>query len=334
MKVGSGLLTQLERCGLSAKLADEHPEAGEDKRDFRNVKLEIGRAWGSRTQATLPDADTALSWLVSQPFCAEQVNEPLDLVDEETGEVLVTGRPGAVAIQDDGEVLVLRWTTGDEFDAPEPEDDIGLVAMGLAGAKGRPFRVATVGLKNGNVFPRRSRLFEAAEHPALWARIRAAASRPRIACPGDWCGACRQAPYCEAWLARAKTALAVLGEEAPLTEGADGKPQIPQLDLTDESASAVMARIKLVEKAAELAKDQIKSFVRHGGSCIVNGKEYYPGGRAGKESVSIEAMKELTAPREGDTDEVAKIKKAVAGIIKTGQPYEQFGWRNPKAVRR
>ena len=38
-------------------------------------------------------------------------------------------------------------------------------------------------------------------------RIKAAVSRPRIACPGDWCGACKQAPYCEAWLARARRAV-------------------------------------------------------------------------------------------------------------------------------
>ena len=40
------------------------------------------------------------------------------------------------------------------FDAPEPDDDLGLMAMGLAVAKGRTFRVAHVVLKEHEVAAR------------------------------------------------------------------------------------------------------------------------------------------------------------------------------------
>jgi hypothetical protein len=314
MKTGAGLLNQLERCGLAAKLADEHPEASEDRRDFRNVRTEIARAWATQTEAVLPDANVALGWLVSQAACVESVGEQLDLIDETTGEVLVTGRPGFVAVHADGEVLVGRWTTGDEHDAPEPEDDLGLVAMGLAASKRRSFRVATVALKDGQTFPRRSGVFEASQQPALWARIRAAVSRPRIACPGDWCGACRQAPYCPAWLARARTALVVLSEEAPLTEGPDGELQIPQLDLTTDTCSAGMARVKMIKKACELFEEQAKSFVRKGGRCVVDGKEFYTSPRAGRETADVKALK---------ADGLEKY-------IHRGEGFEGWGWRKAR----
>jgi hypothetical protein len=309
MKVGSGLLKQLERCGLSAKLADEHVEAGEDKHGFRNVKTEIARAWASQTMATLPESHAALAWLTSLRGSIEHVGEPLDLVDHDTGEVLVSGRPGAVvtSAHPDVEVLVVTWQHADQFDAPEPEDDLGLLAMGLAASGGLPFRVATVALRGDEAFPRRSQVFPPAEHQALLARIRAAVSRPRIACPGDWCGSCRQSVYCPAWLARAKVALTVFAAEMqPGDAGAD------TLEITNENAGALAVRLKMVKAAHDLASEQLKHFVRHGGRCVVDGKEYYLGQRDGRETANVAALK---ADGLGEK------------YVKKGEPYEMPGWR-------
>jgi hypothetical protein len=332
MKVGSFLLGQLERCGLSAQLANDHAEASDDSSGFRLAKIEIARAFHADDQPTIPEADAALHWLVREPGKIVSVGESLDLVDQTTGEVLVTGRPGAVLSDP---CMVVSWRNADAFDDSEPEDDLGLVAMGLAACNGQPFRVATLAIRGRETFPRRSPEFAPDKQPALLARIKAAVGRPRIACPGAWCGSCKQAVYCNAWKARAITALVTM-ENMPMhmVVGADGiLVEEPNLDLTNDRSSAVMERVKLIRKAADLAEEQAKRFVRRGGSCVVAGKEYYPGQRDGKESFSLSDLKDIAAPCDGDTDEVTVLKTSLRGLIKTGQPYEQFGWRKAKAAR-
>jgi hypothetical protein len=291
---------------MSAALAADHRERGEDRHGMRDVRTEIARAYSVQDRPTLPEAEAATRWLIGESGIIEAVGGQYDLADETTGEVLASGRAGAVLVGDDGVVLVVDWTHADAYDAPEPEDDLGLVAMGLAAAKGRSFRLATVALRGLEVFTRRSHVFEPDTHPALLARIRQAVSQPRdVACPGEWCGACRQAVHCDAWRARATTALTVFEAEAPLAE--DG---IPQLDLTDDTCGPLMERIKCVEKAIELAKDQVKAYVRRGGRCVVGGKSYQPFSSKGRESVDIKALKAA------GHDE----------FVRTGEPFETFRW--------
>jgi len=334
MKLGPALLMQLERCGLSAKLAAEHREIGEG--DFVDTRTEIARCWHANDQPQLPAALAALQWLSTEPGTVRTVGEELDLIDPATGEVLVGGKPGAVIDGPDC-VLVVSWASTDWHTDAVPGDDLGELAMGLAACGGRPFRVATVQVgDDGAAFVERSNPVEPDKHPALLARIKAAKARPPVACPGDWCGGCRQAAYCEAWVARAKTALTVFSEEtgaADITE--DTKPteiQIPQLDLTSELAGQVIMRIRFLENACDLAKKQVQAFVRNGGCCVVAGKEYYPGSRDGRETASVADLKEIAQDNPADPPEVAALKRQVLASIKTGDPYEQFGWRNIKAA--
>lgn len=330
MKTGTALLKQLERCGWAAHLAQEHREISDS--EFREKKIEIARAFHANDQAQFGEAHAALRWLMSEPGVVRTVGESLDLVDPDTGEVLVQGKPGAVIDTPDG-VLVVSWAAKEWHTDEEPDDDLGLLAMGLAASGGKPFRVATVALTEEEAFCRRSmQPYEPAGHAALLDRIRKAVARPKIPCPGEWCGACKQAPHCEAWLARAKTALAVLEAEAPLEEGDDGKPRIPQLDLTNDSAGQVMARIKLARKACDLAEEQVKAFERRGGHVVVNGKEYYSRSCDGKETVSAAAVKDLAKKNDADSPEVVALKAQLAGLVKTGDPFESFGWRNAKAA--
>lgn len=303
MKCGSHLISQLERCGLSAQLAEDHREVGDDSSGARVTRQEIGRAWATKDQARDPVAHTALQWLMATAAIARNVygvGEDLDLVDAD-GVVLVSGRPGAIIEQMDGEMLVVFWSIGDRFDAPEPEDDLGHLAMGLAVDVGKGFRVADVYLRDGEAICRRSNLFAPEGHAALLDRIRQAVNRPRVACPGDWCGGCRQAPYCEAWTARAKVGLSVVMGD--------------QLDITNENAGELAARIKMVETAVELAKDQLKAAVRKGIRCVVDGKEYYSRSCDGRETADVKALK---------ADGLTKY-------IKVGNPYETFGWRKAGA---
>jgi len=337
MKVGSFLLGQLEKCGLSAQLANDHAEASDDSSGFRLAKIEIARAFHANDQPTITEADAALHWLAGEPGKIVAVGESLDLVDPTTGEVLVSGRPGAVLIDP---CMVVSWRNADAFDESEPEDDLGLVAMGLAAsmaAGGQPFRVATLAIRGRETFPRRSPEFAPDKHPALLARIKAAVGRPRIACPGDWCGGCRQAVYCEAWLARARTALAVMGEQIPsVEEGA-----APQVDLTNENAGAFSERIEYAEKAAKLAKDILKRFVRNGGRCVKNGKQLHLGSCDGRKTVSAEDLQSFAAMRtvpagaladmvsslKDQEGHVVCLKSELEALVKVGKPYETSSWK-------
>ena len=303
MKLGSGLLAQLERCGLSAKLADEHREASDDSSGFRIAKIEIARAFAANDQPTVPESEAALRWLAAEPGTIVSVGTEVDLVDQVTGEILVTGRPGAV-IADPNMVVV--WRNADAFDESEPEDDLGNLAMGLAVFAGKPFRLATVALRELETFPRRSSEIAPDTHASKLERIRAAVGRPRVACPGDWCGACRQNVYCPAWKARAEVSIgAFLGDLHPVEGDA-----VTALEITNENAGALADRIKMVEKLAELAKDQLKSFVRNGGTCRMNGKVYKSSLSKGRETADVAALK---------ADGLTKY-------IKVGQPFETFRW--------
>ena len=297
MRCRAGLLAQLEKCALSAKLAAEHDETSESAERSRLIRTEVTRAWAVQDQGTMPEAEAALAWLRGQS--CDRVGEPVDLVDPDTGEVLVSGRPGAVL---DEPNCVVAWKTGDPRGIGEPEDDLGLIAMGLACFGGEPFQTAYVAFQGMEAFPRRSPVFEPAGHAGLMARIKAAAGRPPVACPGDWCGACRQRLYCPAWKARTELALTVLPVEAK------------SLDITNENAPALWMRIKAIEEACELAKDQLKGFVRAGGRLEVDGKEYYLGQSEGRETADVKALKAA----------------GLMDYIKKGDPFERAGWRKIK----
>ena len=300
MRTGSQLLAMLERCGLSAALAEQHREISDDSSGARVTRQEICRAWATKDQPQTEDAHAALVWLSSLGARnVYGVGEELDLVDQD-GVVLVSGRPGAIIEQQDGELLVVSWVIGDPYDPAEPEDDLGLLAMGLAVDIGKGFRVGHVYIKGGDAVCRRSPVFPVGTHPALWDRIRQATSRPRVACPGDWCGACRQNIYCEAWLARAKTGLSVV--------------MGTQLDITSDNAGALAEQIKMVKAATKMAEDQLKSAVRKGVRCVVDGKEYSLGHRDGVETVDKDKLR-------------SALGEEAEKFIKRGQPFEMPGWR-------
>ena len=296
MKVRAGLLQQLEKCSLSAKLAADHDETSESAERSRLIRTEVTRAFHVQDQASLPEAEAALAWLRGEPGQVVKVGEPVDLVDLETGEVLVSGRPGAVL---DDPNTVVAWKCGDPRGIGEPEDDLGLVAMGLACFGGQPFQTCYVAFDGLRAFPRRSPVFEPDSHAGLFARIKAASERPPVACPGDWCTACRQRVYCPAWKARTELALTVLPVEAKA------------LEITNENAPALWTRIKAVEEACDLAKEQLKSFVRAGGRLEVDGKEYYLGQSDGRETADVKALKAA----------------GLVEYIKKGDPFERAGWR-------
>ena len=300
MRIRSSLLSQIEKCGLAGQLAADHDETSASAERSRLIRTEVTRAWAVQDLGALPEAEAALTWLRAEPCQHARIGEPLDLVDQETGEVLVTGKPGAVLA---GPGTVVAWKTGDPMGYGEPENDLGLIAMGLAAFMGQPFQTCYVALDGLQAFPRRSPVFEPDAHAELLARIKAAVARPPVACPGDWCGGCRVNVYCPAWKARAEVALTVLPKE--MREGPE------KLEITNANSGALMQRIKDVEAAAKLAREQLKAHVRAGGECILDGKRMVLGFCEGKETPDLAALKAA----------------GLTQYIKTGDPYETSTWK-------
>ena len=307
MRIRAGLLSQIEKCGLAAALSAEHDETSESAERSRLIRTEVTRAFHVQDQGALPEAKAALAWLRAEPGHLLKVGEPVDLVDLDTGEVLVTGKPGAVLSGPPN--TVAAWKTGDPRNIGEPEDDFGLIAMGLACFGGLPFQTCYVALDGLEAFPRRSPVFEPDSHAGLFARIKAAAERPPVACPGDWCGGCRQRWYCGAWRARAEVALMVLPKET----GVDGPKTAEEvkLEITNENAGALAVRIEMVKHAHDIAYEQLKAFVRSGGTCVKNGKVMVLGTTAGRETADVKALK---------ADGLDKY-------VKKGDPFETPRWK-------
>ena len=297
MRCRAGLLAQLERCGLAAALASQHDETSESAERSRLIRQEVTRCWHVEDRATIPEAEAALTWLRAEATTDVIAGQPLDLVDPDTGEVLVSGRPGAVLWTPN---MVVKWCCGDPMGIGEPEDDLGLIAMGLAAFTGQPFQTCYVAFDGLQAFPRRSPVFEPSTHAGLFARIKAAANRPPVACPGDWCSACKQRWYCPAWKARTELALTVLPAE------------VQALEITDQNAPALWVRIRAVEQACELAKDQVKSFVRAGGRLAIDGKQYYLAQCEGRETADVKAIKAA----------------GLTQYLKQGAPYETTRWKS------
>ena len=304
MRVKAALISQLERCGLSASLAATHDETSASAERSRLIRTEVARAWAVQDRGSLPEAEAALAWLRGEQQTEVHVGEPLDLVDLETGEVLVSGRPGAVLAPSN---TVAAWKCGDPMGFGEPEDDLGLVAMGLAAFGGRPFHTCYVSFDGLQAFPRRSPVFESSTHAGLFARIKAAVGRPPVACPGDWCGACRQKWYCDAWKARAQVALMVLPKEVTTVEGGE-----IHLDLTNENAGEFAVRLDMLKDVRECGYELLKAFVRAGGRAVKDGKVMTLGQCEGRETADVKAIKAA----------------GLTQYIKTGEPFEVPRWKS------
>lgn len=329
------ILRQVEQCGWAAQLSQQYREIMEDRHGARDVRTEIRRAYEVRDMATLEDAHSALRWLSGEPGQVEQVGAEFNLEDND-GVVLTSGHVGVVVVHPDGEVLVAQWVVGDRYNYPDPEEDLGLVAAGLAFAKGRPFKVAHVFLAEGDAFPRRSKLFAFEDQAELWGRIIKASSAPRVPCPGDWCGHCRQAQYCEAWLARAQAALGSLSKvlktnDEGKIEKADG------FTLDDENAGDFYECLVFAKKAHEFGYDLVKSHARKGGKVMHNGKMLVLTDRDGRVTVTTSEFKDIlkrlrAAVKAAEPVDLDTLADALEATIKTGDPYEYPLWKAPSAI--
>lgn len=261
----------------------------------------------------------------------------MGLVDSETGEELAGGRTDAIIDTTDGEVLVAEWVVGENYNMLEPDEDSGLVAMGLAACNGKPFKVAHVYLEDGVAVCRRSRLFPVEEHGEVLASVRKAASTPRDKkCPGKWCTHCRMAHHCTTWLAKAKAALVAMTNDLVLND--EGKIEAaPGFELTDENAEAFAEKLELVGKIYDFGKDMRDGHVRRGGTVMLDGKVLVMSPRSGRVTVTASEFKGVLsdlqdAINKGEPVDLDLLIDALKRTVKTGNPYDVPMWQKPKTI--
>lgn len=335
------ILKQVEQCGAAGRLAQEHRERREDKNGTREVRTEIVRAWMVEDQAQLPDAFAAQQWLWSfaagKTGTVRSVGKTLGLIDSETGEELASGRADAIIDMADGEVLVVQWVVGEHPFMLEPEEDPGLVAMGLAASNGKPYRVAHVFLRDGEAICRRSSVYDPAQHAEQLERIRKLATTPRdVACPGSWCTRCRVAPHCPSWLARAKTALVAMTTDVVVDD--EGKIEVAEgFELTDENAGAFAEKLEFVGKLYDYGKAMRDGYARRGGKVRLNGKILMMSPRDGRVTASGKTIKNIAtdlrkALEKGEAVDLKLLAEALEGAVNVGDPYDVPTFMKPKAM--
>ena len=284
-------------CGLAPALAEAHPETSGAAMRGTSIHAEIVRAWNAGEESSVPEALAATKWIAANCEGELRFEQHVSLIDSDSMETITEGTPDLVVL--DGAVAtVYDWKTGRSENVTPADDNLQLIAYGLASCDGGPFRVCLVFLDGDKVDPRYSRTFDPSEHAALLGRVKAAAVRKPEAHAGDWCGSCYQRQYCHAWRAQLSTALALVdGDKA--------------LAVTDENAGQIMARAKAVKEAAEIAEDMIKAHVRAGGICEVNGKVLALGMCKGRESADVKALKDA----------------GLVQYLKQGADYERATWK-------
>lgn len=247
----------------------------------------------------MPEAKAALEWLGANAVGELRFEEKVELIDTDSMETITEGTPDVVAGPDtDGTTLVIDWKTGRPENVPDGNDNLQLIAYGLATCNGGAFRCVLVFLDGDKADARWSRIFEPADHAALLARVKAAASREPSAHPGEHCGSCWQRRYCHAWQAREGQALALIDQDRALA-------------VTDENAGQIMARAKAVKEAAETAEAIVKAHVRNGGRCVVDGKSLTLSMCKGRETADAKALREA----------------GLTQYLKTGSDYERATWK-------
>jgi hypothetical protein len=283
-----------EHCGLAPRLAEQFPEASA----AADRGTEIHRQIAARKPESA-EAKAALDFLAGLPDAMIEHEVRLRLEDPDSGELITAGTADAIIRGSEG-LLVVDWKTGNPDYVEAPEDNLQLWAYALAAMSHETDRigVALAFLDGSRLDLRRSDMLPCEMTWPLFERIRKAATRPPVATPGDHCGRCWQRWHCDAYRDRARHALTIVNEPRDLA-------------LTDDTAAELLRRAELVEEAAKMAKELVKSHVRNGGRIESNGKVYVPQTVAGRRTADVAALE-----RDG-----------LAQYVKQGESYERWSWR-------
>lgn len=287
-----------ERCGLASRLAEQYPETSQAAERGTAIHVEI--ASGKPVSA---EARAALEWLPNGQKSIEH-EVPVRLLDPETGDVITAGTADVLAIDDRGVLQVIDWKTGSPDYVTAPDDNLQLLAYGVAAALNREapaFRVALAFLDGDQVDVRWSIAYWGDTWWPLIDRIKAAASAPPVARTGPHCSSCWQRKHCSAWLLPAFE-----GETAlkPFTEGGGG--------LTSANVARALELRDVMRTMLDTMDGQIEAYVREAGPVRVGDREFgcWPtrGRRTGPTLAELEAQ-------------------GLGHLIKQGAPTTRMGWR-------
>lgn len=304
MPIRPSSLQLAELCTESAYLAAEHPEDNEYARKGRAVHDAIHAVWsGNGNASPVQDGDSEEARMVDRALnvlhrlkadgYTIRTEATVELVDDD-GAILTAGTADVIAAKDD-DYIVLDWKTGRSENVEDVNTNLQLACYALAS---HADRWGLVFLAEGENIVWSEPIGPSAR--AKWMdRIRAIQKAQRAAQPGDHCSRCYSRHLCGSYRGLVSTALSLLpGEPTGIT-------------LTDETASALAARAKLIEKALEMANDLVDQHAKAGGRVVVDGKELAFVEKAGRETVDVSALK-----RDGLTQ-----------YLKPGKPYPSRVWR-------
>jgi hypothetical protein len=301
------LLNRSELCGLAPVLSEQHPEEVPAGWHGQDVHTEIARCLHTDDEPILPQAKAAIDWLhdtYDTRLAVMRIEKQCLLADPVTMDVITEGTPDLVLQFGDGTTVVIDWKTGNPDNVREVDDNLQLIAYGLAVSQGGPFQCVLVFLDGLKATAMHGTTWQPHQHAGLLERIKAAAKRDPVPSVGDWCPDCYVRHYCPAYQARISTAL------APVSQG--GAP----VALDDGSAATLAGMVAMVDGEhgwLKAAKTALKEHVKRGGSVVRNGKKMTLVMANGKTTGDVEALR------------AAGLDK----YIKTGSPYETTKWVKP-----
>ncbi len=295
-------LQMAENCGLASVLAERFPETSSAADFGTDRHEEIRDVLRGKRKAKSPEARAAIGWLDTLEGANLMIEEPIELRDPETDEVITAGTPDLVVLPvNDPSVIVVDWKTGRPENVPHPDNNLQVMSYAAAAALKYDRTVASgvlVFLDGDKATP-----VAGQPYPSLWdiiERVRRAAERKPVATPGAHCSGCWQRMHCDSWRARATTALALV--QSPAND----------LTLTNETAAEMILRVQAVREAADTAEQLVRAHVLNGGTVEADGKVYAP------------AM--VNGRRTGPT--LAELEAAGLGhMIRPGTPTERWSWR-------
>lgn len=289
-------------CGLAAKLANDFPEGSDAAERGTGIHAEIAAALSPEGgEPVSQEAKAAVRW--ASAFNDYATEKRLQLRDPETGEVITEGTADFIGVEPDN-IAIVDWKTGRPENVPAAEDNLQLLAYGLAEAietNAPGFRCILAFLDGEKVTTDETRFYPPEDWWALLDRVKAAASRTPEARPGSHCAGCYQRKVCPNYRERAALALTLLPRER--TEIAN---------LTDDEAAALVLRAKAVREAADLAEELAKAHVLAGGRIEADGKVWAPVTVNGRRSGP--SLKDLEA-------------QGLGHLIRPGAPTTRWDWR-------
>lgn len=293
-----------EKCGLSARLAEQFPgssPAGELGIELHRQIAE-GLLSGGKIVPSHAGAEAAVCKILDSYSCDSFVECALTLFDRQ-GEEITTGTADLVIYPDTGPVLVIDHKTGRPENVPYIGDNLQLHTYGRAAAErcGRDsytVQIMFVGDTDANVGKAQTVVLDSDEGREYLRRIVAAANAPSVANRGPHCGKCYQQQHCYAFMSDATAEHELLAITRPG-------------GLTPATAARAVRIYEALKKMTAMADERLKNYANTVGPIVDGDYQWGPADRAGRE----------TGP-----SAIELRKLGLGKLVRRGSPYTYFTW--------